>query len=98
MFFQYSPVISIAGPKYWGHAISSDLVHWKTFGIALSPAPGGTDKNGCWSGSAVINNGVPTLVYTGVTWSAETEFPERKKGLVPERQIVAVAADPVIRV
>jgi beta-fructofuranosidase len=94
MFYQYSPVISIAGPKYWGHAISSDLVHWKNLGIALSPTPGGPDKNGCWSGSAVINNGTPTLVYTGVTWSAETEFAERKKGLVPERQMVAVAADP----
>jgi len=42
----------------------------------------------------VINNGTPTFVYTGVMWSAETEFAERKKGQVPERQIVAVAADP----
>ena len=94
MFYQYSPVISIAGPKYWGHAVSSDLVHWKNLGIALAPTPGGPDKNGCWSGSAVIDNGAPTFIYTGVTWSAETEEAERKRGLVPERQLVAVAADP----
>ena len=94
MFYQYSPLISIAGPKYWGHAISSDLVHWKNLGIAIAPTRGGPDKNGCWSGSAVINNGVPTLIYTGVTWSAETEEAERRNGLVPERQMVAVVADP----
>jgi len=34
--------------------------------MALSPTPGGPDKDGCWSGSAFINEGVPTLVYTGV--------------------------------
>jgi beta-fructofuranosidase len=33
-------------------------------------------------------------VYTGATWSAQTEQSEREKGLVPERQMVAVAADP----
>ena len=94
LFYQYSPVISNFGTKYWGHAVSSDLVHWKNLGIALAPTPGGPDKNGCWSGSAVVVNGVPTLVYTGATWSAENERAERAKGLVPERQMVAVAADP----
>ncbi|HEX4920957.1 MAG TPA: glycoside hydrolase family 32 protein, partial [Candidatus Bathyarchaeia archaeon] len=44
--------------------------------------------------SAVVHKGVPTLVYTGTTWSSESEFAERRKGLVPERQMVAVAADP----
>jgi beta-fructofuranosidase len=94
LFYQYSPVISIMGPKYWGHAVSTDLVHWKNLGIALAPTPGGPDKNGCWSGSAVINKGLPTVIYTGATWSAENEQAERAMGLVPERQMVAVAADP----
>lgn len=75
MFYQYSPVISIAGPKYWGHAVSTDLVHWKNLGIALSPTPGGPDQNGCWSGSAVINNGVPAFVYTG------SRGPQKRKKL-----------------
>ena len=94
LFYQYSPVISNFGTKYWGHAVSKDLVHWRNLGIALAPTPGGPDKNGCWSGSAVVANGVPTIVYTGATWSAENEFTERAKGIIPERQIVAVAADP----
>ena len=94
LFYQYCPIVSNQGPKYWGHAVSSDLVHWKNLGIALAPTPGGPDKNGCWTGSAVINNGVPTLIYTGGTWTAESERAERLKGLIPERQMVAVAADP----
>lgn len=94
LFYQYSPIISNQGPKHWGHAVSSNLVHWRNLGIALAPTPGGPDKNGCWTGSAVIVNGVPTLVYTGGTWSAESERVERQKGLIPERQMVAVAADP----
>jgi beta-fructofuranosidase len=94
MFYQYSPIISNTGPKHWGHAISSDLVHWRNLGIALAPTPGGPDKNGCWTGSAVVVNGVPTLVYTGATWSAESERAERQNGFTPERQMVAVAEDP----
>src|SRR3984893_3609879 len=94
LFYQYSPIVSNTGPKHWAHAVSTDLVHWKNLGIALAPTPGGPDKNGCWSGSAVIHKGVPPLVYTGGTWSAESERAEREKGLVPERQMVAVAADP----
>jgi len=55
-----------AGEKpAWGHAVSGDLVHWKHLPMALVPTPGGPDQEGCASGSAVIHNGVPTLVYTG---------------------------------
>jgi beta-fructofuranosidase len=96
LFYQYAPVVSNTGTKYWGHAVSSDLVHWKNLGIALAPTPGGPDQNGCWTGSAVVANGVPTLIYTGATWpaSAATERAARAAGLIPERQMVAVSADP----
>jgi beta-fructofuranosidase len=94
MFYQYAGVISNTATKYWGHAVSKDLIHWKNLGIALAPTPGGADKNGCWTGSAVVNHGVPTLVYTGATWSEASERAARAKGLVPERQMVAIAADP----
>ncbi len=94
MFYQYAGVISNSATKYWGHAVSKDLVHWKNLGIALVPTPGGPDQNGCWTGSAVIDHGVPTLVYTGATWSQESERAARAAGFVPERQMVAVAADP----
>lgn len=94
MFYQYAGVISNSATKYWGHAVSKDMVHWKNLGIALAPTPGGPDKDGCWTGSAVVYNGVPTVVYTGATWSQESERAARAAGFVPERQMVAVAADP----
>ena len=66
LFYQYSSTIYPQGPKWWGHARSKDMVYWEHLPMALAPTPGGPDKDGCWSGSAFINNGVPTLVYTGV--------------------------------
>jgi fructan beta-fructosidase len=51
-FFQYDPT-NIKGSAYkaWGHAVSSDLVHWREIDVALSP-----DRLGSiWSGSAVVD-------------------------------------------
>jgi sucrose-6-phosphate hydrolase SacC (GH32 family) len=50
----------------WGHASSTDLIHWVHHPVALMPTPGGPDGNGCYSGMAVNNNGVPTFIYHGV--------------------------------
>ena len=51
----------------WGHAVSEDLLNWEELPVALTPTPGGPDEAGCFSGCSVDNNGVPTIVYTGVT-------------------------------
>lgn len=67
LFYQYNPNGAFHGTIHWGHAVSSDLVHWTDRPIALAPAPGGPDKDGCFSGCAVNDQGVPTLVYTGVS-------------------------------
>ena len=66
LFYQYNPHGAFHGTIHWGHAVSSDLVHWRHLPIALTPTPEGLDKDGCWSGCAIDNNGVPTLFYTGV--------------------------------
>lgn len=48
----------------WGHYSSPDLVHWTEEKVALSPDMP-YDKNGIWSGHAVINDdGIPVLFYT----------------------------------
>jgi len=70
LFYQHNPDAPTWGPMHWGHAVSDDLVHWTDLPIALAPTPGGPDGDGCWSGCAVEDDGVPTLVYTGV-------FPQR---------------------
>lgn len=66
MFFQYNPEAAVWGDMHWGHAMSLDMVHWQHMPIALSPTPGGPDAAGCFSGSAVIDGGVVTVMYTGV--------------------------------
>ena len=67
LFYQYNPDGAFDNSKrmHWGHAVSEDLVHWADFPIALTPTPDGPDRSGCWSGGAVNNNGVPTLIYYG---------------------------------
>jgi len=66
LFYQYNPDSALNGIKHWGHAVSTDNVHWQHLPVALSPTPGGPDAGGCWSGCAVDNDGVPTFIYTGV--------------------------------
>lgn len=65
LFYQYNPNGAFWGTPHWGHALSSDLVHWDDAPTALTPGAG-PDEDGCWSGCAVVDRGVPTLVYTGV--------------------------------
>ncbi len=53
LFFQYLPnsLQGNSGNKYWGHAISRDLVHWRQIQVAIRP-----DKlGGIWSGSAAVD-------------------------------------------
>jgi beta-fructofuranosidase len=82
LFYQYNPNGAYWGDMHWGHARSSDLVHWQHLPIALAPTPGGPDKDGCFSGSAFVKGGVPTLDYTGVA---------------PEVQCLATSDDAMIR-
>ena len=65
LFYQYNPGGPNHGTIHWGHATSDDLVHWRDEPVALTPDPDGPDRDGCWSGCAVVDDGVPTLLYTG---------------------------------
>ena len=67
MFFQYNPNAAVWGDMHWAHAVSPDMVHWKHLPVALAPTPGGPDADGCFSGTAVVRDGVVTFIYTGVT-------------------------------
>src|SRR6188768_108911 len=60
-FFQHEPHSTRHGPMHWGHATSSDLVHWTEQPIALYPTELGT----CFSGIAIETaTGEIALFYT----------------------------------
>ena len=58
LFCQHNPNGAYWGDMHWGHARSKDLVHWEHLRMALAPTPRGPDKDGCFSGSAFVNDGV----------------------------------------
>ena len=65
LYYQYNPGGPTHGTIHWGHATSEDLVHWEDQPVALAPDPDGPDRDGCWSGCAIDDDGTPTLLYTG---------------------------------
>jgi beta-fructofuranosidase len=83
VFYQHNPYRAHWGAMHWGHAVSADLVRYEHRPVAMAPcgpyeAPGG----GCFSGSAVDDDGTLTLIYT-----ATSEGPNSQK------QCIATSTD-----
>lgn len=62
--YQWNPLACAHGAKFWGHWSSADLVNWQHEPLALAPVEA-YESHGCYSGSAVDDHGVLTLIYTG---------------------------------
>ncbi|MBQ3067348.1 MAG: glycoside hydrolase family 32 protein, partial [Clostridia bacterium] len=71
-FFQHYPHDTKWGPMHWGHVVSNDLTNWKYLPIALAPGGKG-DKDGCFSGSAIVHDGKLWLLYTGYEYNSGGE-------------------------
>lgn len=65
LFYQFYPYASVWGPMHWGHAKSKDLLLWENLQVALAPGEA-YDKNGVFSGTAVVIGDELRLYYTGV--------------------------------
>jgi sucrose-6-phosphate hydrolase SacC (GH32 family) len=81
LFYQYNPFGDKWGHMSWGHAVSSDMVHWKHLPLALAEEDGVM----IFSGSAVIDwnnssgfgkDGKPPMVaiYTGYRTNDHLQF------------------------
>lgn len=71
LFFQHNPKDTVWGNMTWGHATSSDMVHWTQHDHALLPYRVDRRKGTIFSGTAVVDHNnslgvqvgsVPTLV------------------------------------
>lgn len=63
-FFQYGPFDVNGGVKHWGHAKSTDLLHWEAQPVMLYP-DSDFDCHGVYSGSALVEEQTMYLYYTG---------------------------------
>jgi beta-fructofuranosidase len=98
MFYQYNPEAAKWGDMHWAHAISPDMIHWRHLPVALSPTPDGPDRDGCFSGSTVIHQGLPTILYTGVRSTDPSEATLRDgTHNFHESQCIATSHDPELR-
>ena len=94
LFYQLNPHAAVWGDMHWGHAVSTDMVHWHHEPIALAPTPGGPDSEGCFSGSAVVLNGTPTFIFTGVQNAPPDQVTLHDgNDKLRETQMLATAAD-----
>lgn len=74
LFYQHNPFDSVWGDMYWGHARSTDLLHWENLPICLYPERGGADGSFgagdgyMWSGSARIYHKGESAVIESENW------------------------------
>ena len=66
LFYQYNPYEAVWGPMHWGHQTTKDFVKWEYEDVALAPDTD-YDSFGCFSGTALVEDGVQYLYYTAVT-------------------------------
>lgn len=96
LFYQYHPYDTRWGPMHWGHAASTDLLHWDYRPCALAPDTG-ADGMGCFSGSAVpLDDGRLLLLYTGVSGTKEDPVQAQCAALGDGVNFVKCPRNPVI--
>lgn len=67
LFYQHNPMGKECGYMHWGHAVSTDLVHWEHLPIALFPDNDSKDKDSCtaFPGSGIVDQNNLTGLQKG---------------------------------
>lgn len=74
LYYQHYPFGKVWGDMYWGHARSTDLMHWENLPICLYPERGGVQgvfgggDGYMWSGSARIYRRGESSVIDSENW------------------------------
>ena len=66
LFYQHNPSGPVWGNIAWGHASTTGMWTWEDHPLVLEPDPAGPDRDGWFSGCAIVHNGRPRLLYSGV--------------------------------
>ena len=62
LYFQHNPYAWHSGQKHWGHAVSTDLLHWRELDTAIHPHSYGDEV---YSGTAVVDENNTSGFGTG---------------------------------
>ncbi len=67
VFYQHAPHYETPWkePMHWGHARTRDFLSWEELPVALTPSEP-YDADGCWSGTAIVQDDTLYLVYSSV--------------------------------
>ena len=78
LYFQHNPFDTLWGNMSWGHAVSTDLLHWEQRDTVLYPDGDGTIFSGC---ALVDENRRLTFFYTSAgntsAWSRDKKFTQK---------------------
>lgn len=85
LFYQYHPYDIKWGPMHWGHSKTKDFIKWEQLPAALAPDQE-YDMEGCFSGSAIEQDGKHILMYTGVL----DKIQEDGSHLIRQTQCIAI--------
>jgi fructan beta-fructosidase len=92
LFFQHNPFGTDWGHMTWGHAVSTDLVHWKQLAHAIEPDSLGTIFSGSavvdWANTAGFQTGPEKALVAIYTAAGHTLTPPR-----PTTQCLASSTD-----
>lgn len=76
LFYAHNPYSVKQENMHLGHYVSSDMIHWCEMPVALAPSET-YDKDGIFSGSAIVDEDMLYLLYTGNIVNKTQEKTER---------------------